>query len=101
MTLEEHIKKIKPSVYIKVIVNGKFTLFNCVKSKMKEREHMNYIEGFMNLPVLATEKTFYCSYNCIKLYIFSKELENRCLMLENLWYDSTNVYMNRKEVYGW
>ena len=65
MTLEEHIKKIKPSVYIKVIVNGKFTLFNCVKSKMKEREHMNYIEGFMNLPVLATEKTFYCKCpNC-------------------------------------
>ena len=101
MTLEEHIKKIKPSVYIKVIVNGKFTLFNCLKSKMKEKEHMNYIEGFMTLPVMVTEKTFYCTYNCVKLYVISKELENRCLMLENIWYDSLNVYMKRKEVYGW
>lgn len=101
MTLEEHLRKIKPSVYIKIIVNRKFTLFNCVKSKMKEKEHMNYIEGFMTLPVMLIKNTIYCSHNCVKLYVISKELENRCLMLENIWYDSINVYLNRKGVYGW
>ena len=47
MTLEEKIKALKPSRYVKVIVNNKFSLFNCIKTRMKDSEHMEYMQGFM------------------------------------------------------
>lgn len=101
MTLEETLKNIKPSVYISIIVNNKFALFNCVKSKMNEREHIEYIRGFEDLEVKNIKKHLRYSYNCVSIYVESDELENRCLMLENIWYDSLNVYIKRKEVFGW
>ena len=101
MTLEEKIKALTPSRYVKVIVNNKFSLFNCIKTRMKDSEHMEYMQGFMRLPVMFTESTYYYTYNCVKLYVHSQALEDRCMMLENLWYDSENKYMNRKEVNVW
>lgn len=97
MTLEEALKNIKPSVYISIIVNNKFALFNCVKSKMNEREHIEYIKGFEDLEVKNIKKHLRYSYNCVSIYVESDELENRCLRLENMWYNTNNNFMDRKE----
>ena len=101
MTLEEHLKKVKPSIYVTIVVNNKFTLFNCIKGKMKSKEHMEYIRGFENIEVVEYRKSFRYSYNSIILYVNSQALEDRCLRLENIWYNTNNIFMNRKEALIW
>ena len=101
MTLDETLKNIKPSIYITIVVNNKFTLFNCIKGKMIGKDHMEYIRGFENIEVVRFVKTIKYSYNSIILYVQSQTLEERCLQLENMWYNQNNTFMNKREVLIW
>lgn len=89
ITLRDLLKRTKKSYFIKIIVNNKFYLFNCYKSKMEEHEHYNYIDGYLSLLVdryiLNDEHR---GYKTLIIYITSGMLEKKCLRLENLWYDN-------------
>ena len=62
---------------------------------------MEYIRGFENIEVVRFVKTIKYSYNSIILYVQSQTLEERCLQLENMWYNQNNTFMNKREVLIW
>lgn len=98
MTLREVLKKSKKSYFIKIVVNNKFYLFNCYKSKMKDHLHSTYIEGYedskINNYIINDE---HGGHKTVKIYIDNDFLEGRCLYYENLWYNDNS----RKEEDVW
>lgn len=91
MILKDLLTQIKDHIYIKIIVNGKFFLFDCYKKNMNEHVHASYIEDFLDLEVDFYETTFeHLGKKTKKIYLTSEALEDRCLQLEDYWYNQNH-----------
>lgn len=96
MTLQSVLKEPKQTWYIKIHINNKFWIFGCMKSHMKENDNYNMICGFEDLYVDYTRFDHsYLGNPTFNIYVTSDELEKRCLLLENMWYDTNKKYLKK------
>ena len=97
MKLNDLLKRIKKSYFVKIIVNNKFYLFNCYREKMNDHIHSTYIDGFEDIKVdYYITNDEHGGHKTVKIYINDDTLEEHCLYIENLWYDDR---LKRKEEY--
>lgn len=101
ITLKDAIANCKETYFVKLVINNKFTLFNCQKEKMFDKYEYEYLEGFENMLVDVKIDYTHRGYKTYCIYAFDIAFEKRCLYLENLWYDKNNNFLTKREVGIW